>query len=98
MSTETDTKSSLHDRIESQVQGARARLDALKVKATSNAAKAELKLIAGLLASQRILEAKLSELKKSNQAANAQAKTDIESRIADLERKAQAVEARFETA
>jgi len=40
----------------------------------------------------------LSELKKSNQAVDAQAKTDIESRIADLEKKVQDVEARFKRA
>jgi len=52
MSTETET---IHDQIESQVKGARARLDALKVKATSAAATAELKLITTLQASQRAL-------------------------------------------
>jgi phage shock protein A len=99
MSRDTNaTKPSIHDRIESQISAARTRLDALKTKARSATAQAELKLIDELQASQKALEAKLNQMKKSNEAADAQAKTDIESRIADLEKKVHAVEVRFKTA
>jgi polyhydroxyalkanoate synthesis regulator phasin len=99
MTTETNiAKQAVHDKIESQVKTVQAKLDTLKAKAESAKANAELKAIADLLTKKHAIDRKLSELKKSGETAYQQAKADIESRVAELEKSVQAIEAKFKAA
>jgi hypothetical protein len=99
MSTEINmVKKAVHDKIESQIDTAQARLETLKAKAEAANANAELKLIAELLTKKRAIDQKLDELKESGDSAYQRAKTDVESRIAELEKSVQAIEARFKAA
>src|SRR5579862_7451191 len=99
MSTETNmAKHAIHDKIESQINTVQAKLETLKAKAQATKANAELKLIADLLTKKQALDQKLSELKKSGDTTYQQTKTDVESRVADLEKSVQAIEAKFKTA
>ena len=91
-------KQAIHDKIESQVQIAQARLETLKAKAEAAKANAELKLIAELLTKKRSIDQKLSELKKSGDTAYQAAKSDVESRVAELEKSVQAIETKFKAA
>jgi phage shock protein A len=91
-------KQAIHDKIESQIKTAQAKLETLKAKAESAKANAELKLIADLLTKKPAIDQKLNELKKSGETTYQQAKTDVESRVAELEKSVQAIEAKFKTA
>lgn len=90
-------KKALEDKIESQVKTVQATLDILKARAESKKADAELKAIADLFAKKQAVERKLIELKKS-ESNYEQTKTDIESRVAELEKSVQAFEAKFRAA
>jgi len=95
MSTETNVaKHVVHDKIESQVKTVQAKLDTLKAKAETAKANAELKTIANLMVQKQAIDKKLDELKKSGEASYQKAKTDIESRISELEKSVQAMEAK----
>jgi len=99
MSTPTNVaKQAVHDKIESQVKTVQAKLDALKAKAEAAKAIAEIKSIADLVVKKQAIDRKLSELKKSGETTYEQAKADIESRVADLEKSVQAIEAKFKAA
>src|SRR6516164_4430389 len=99
MSTEMNvTKKAIHDKIESQVNTVQAKLETLKAKAESAKANAELKMIADLLSKKQTLDHKLNELKQSGEGTYQQTKTDVESRIAELEKSVQAIEAKFKAA
>jgi phage shock protein A len=89
------TKQAVHDKIESQINTVQAKLQTLKAKAESTKANAELKMIADLLTKKQAIDQKLSELKKSGETTYQQAKTDVESRVADLEKSVQAIEAKL---
>jgi len=91
-------KQALHDKIDSQIKTAQAKLETLKAKAESTKANAELKLIADLLTKKQAIDQKLNELKKSGEGSYQQAKTDVESRVADLEKSVKAIEAKFTAA
>jgi len=88
----------IHDKVESQIKIAQAKLEALKAKAESAKAKAELKTIADLLTKKLAIDRKLYELKTSSEATFEQAKVDVESRVADLEKSVQAIEAKLKAA
>jgi hypothetical protein len=92
------TKQAIHDKIESQIRTAQAKLETLKAKAESARANAELKSIADLLTKKRAIDQKLTELKQSGETTYQQAKTDVESRVAELEKSVQAIEAKFKAA
>jgi len=92
------TKQAIHDKIESQIKTAQAKLETLKAKAESAKANAELKSIADLLTKKRAIDQKLNELKKSGETTYQQTKTDVESRVAELEKSVQAIEAKFKAA
>jgi phage shock protein A len=99
MSTEINmVKKAVQDKIESQINTAQARLETLKAKAEAAKANAELKVIAELLTKKRAIGQKLEELKESGDTAYQQAKTDVESRLAELEKSVQAIETRFKAA
>ena len=88
----------IHDKVESQIKIAQAKLEALKAKAESTKAKAELAVIVELLTKKQAIAQKVSELKTSGETTYEQAKNDVESRIADLEKSVQAIEAKFKAA
>ena len=99
MSTETNVaKKAIHDKIESQINTVLSKLEALKAKAESTKANAELKMIADLLTKKVTIDHKLNELKQSGETTYQQTKTDVESRIAELEKSVQAIEAKFKAA
>jgi len=88
-------RKAVHDKIESQIKIARAKLDALKARAESATSNAELKGIVELLTKTRAIDRKVSELKQSSEAVYNQTKSDIEARVAELEQSVQAIEAKF---
>jgi phage shock protein A len=92
------TRQAVHDKIESQIKTAQARLETLQAKAESAKANAELKSIADLLTNKRAIDQKLTELEQSGEATYQQAKGDVESRVAELEKSVQAIEAKFKAA
>ena len=92
------TKQAIHDKIESQIRTAKAKLETLKAKAESAKANAELKSIADLLTKKRAIDQTLTELKQSGETTYQQAKTDVEARVAELEKSVQAIEAKFKAA
>jgi len=99
MSTEMNmAKKAIHDKIESQINGVTAKLETLKAKAQATKANAELKLIADLLTKKQAIDQKLSELKKSRDTTYQQAKSDVESRVAQLEESVKSIEAKFKAA
>ena len=99
MSTEMNmAKKAVHDKIESQINTVQAKLETLKAKAQATKANAELKLIADLLTKKQAIDHKLSDLKKSTDSTYQQTKSDVESRIADLEQSVKSIEAKFKAA
>jgi phage shock protein A len=99
MSTEMNmAKKAVHDKIESQINSVQAKLTTLKAKAEATKANAELKMIADLLTKKQAIDQKLNELKKSSETAYQQTKTDVESRVAELEKSVNAIEAKFKAA
>jgi len=99
MSTDINmAKKAIQDKIESQINTVQAKLDTLKAKAEATKANAELKIIADLLTKKRAIDQKISDLRKSGDTTYQQTKTDVESRIADLEKSVKTIEARFKAA
>src|SRR5258708_1114148 len=99
MSTEMNiTKKVVHDKIESQINTVQAKLETLKAKAQAAKANAELKMIADLLTRKQAIDHKLDELKKSGETTYQQTKTDVESRVAELEQSVKSIEAKFKAA
>jgi hypothetical protein len=99
MSTQTTVaKKVLHDKIESQISTVQAKLDTLKAKAQSAKANAELKAIADLVSEKRALDEKLAGLKASGEATYDKAKSEIESRVAQLEKSVQTLESKLKNA
>ena len=99
MSTETNTaKKAVEDTIEAKVKTAQAKLDTLKLKAEAAKAVAEVAAIAELLKHKRTIDQKLADLKKAGEGKYQQAKADLETRVAELEKSVQAIEAKFRAA
>src|SRR5258708_13988811 len=99
MSTETNlAKNAIHDKIESQINGVQAKLERLKAKAEAEKADAELKAIADLITQKHTIDQKLGALKQSGETTYQRAKTDVESRVAELEKSVKAIEAKFKAA
>jgi len=88
-------KQAIHDKFESQLKTAEAKLDTLKAQAESAKANAEIKAIAELLTKKHVVQQKLQELKKSGKGRWEQAKTDLEARIADLEKSVKGIESKL---
>ena len=91
-------KKVIHDKIESQINSVQAKLETLKAKAEATKANAELKMIVDLLTKKQAIDHKLNELKKSSETAYQKTKTDVESRVAELEKSVNAIEAKFKAA
>jgi outer membrane murein-binding lipoprotein Lpp len=91
-------KQAVQDKIESQVKTIQAKLDTLKAKAETAKANAELKAIADLLVKKATIDRKVNDLKKAGESTYQQAKADLESRVAELEKSVKAIEAKVKTA
>ena len=90
------TKEAIHDTIESRIKIAHAKLETLSARA--GAAKAALSAVASALKTKRAIDQKLDQLKTSSEATYEQTRADVESRVAELEKAVQAIEAKFKAA
>ena len=87
-------KQAIHDKLESQIKIAEAKLDTLKAKAEAAKANIEIKTIAELLTRKHGILQKLRELKKSGGSQWEQAKADLEARVADFEKSVKGIESK----
>jgi gamma-glutamyl:cysteine ligase YbdK (ATP-grasp superfamily) len=85
-------KQAIHDKFESQISTAEAKLSTLKAQAEKARANVELKAITELLSSKQAIQQKLHELKKSDGGHWDQVKADLEKRIADFEKSVKGIE------
>ena len=91
-------KKVVHDKFESQINTAQAKLETLKARADTAKANLEIKAIAELLPKGLVIQQKLLELKNSSGDTWEQAKTDLEARIADFEKSVQGMASKKATA
>jgi phage shock protein A len=95
MSIEVSTaKHAIHDKLESQIEAAKAKLDTLKARAEVAKANVEIRAIADLATQRLEIHEKLQELKKSGDDKWGQAKKDLEARVAAFERSVKGIEAK----
>ena len=95
MSTDvTMAKQAIHDKLESQVKMAEAKLDWLKARRESAKANVEIKAIAELVTKRHELYQKLRELKNPGGNRWEQAKADLEAGIADFEKSVKGIESK----
>ncbi len=92
--TVNKTKDAVHDKIESQVKAAEAKLTALQARAESAKADFEIKALEDLLPKKQVIRQKLAELKKSGTGHWEQTRKDLEERIAEFEKSLKHVETR----
>jgi len=93
MSTDVKlAKQAIHDKLESQINTAEAKLITLKARAQTAKANVELQAITELLTRKQTIVQKLRELKKSSADRWEQAKADLEARIADFEKSVKEIE------
>jgi hypothetical protein len=85
-------KQAIHDKFESQIKSAEAKLNTLKTHAEAAKANVELKAVAELLTSKQTILQKLHELKKSDGGQWERAKADLETHIADFEKSVKGIE------
>jgi len=95
MSIEVSTaKHVIHNKLESQIKTAGAKLDTLKARAEVAKANVEIKAIADLATQKLEIHQKLQELKKSSDDKWEHAKKDIEARIAAFEQSIKGIESK----
>jgi multidrug resistance efflux pump len=87
-------RQAVHDKFESQIKTAQAKLETLKARAETARANLEIKAIAELLPKGLAIQRKLMELKNSSGDAWEQAKTDLEARIVDFEKSVKGIESK----
>ena len=87
-------KQAVHDKLESQVKTAEAKLETLKARAEAAKANLEIKAIAALLPKKQAIQQKLQELKNVGAERWEQAKTDLQHRIAEFEKSVKALESK----
>ena len=98
MTTEVNmAKQAVHDKFESQIKTAEAKLDTLKAQAETARANLEIKAIAELLPKRQAIQEKLQELKKSGGDQWERAKADLDARIADFEKSVKGIESKAKT-
>ena len=90
-------KQAVHDKLESQIKLAEAKLHTLKAQAENAKANAEIKAIADLAPKKQSIQRKLQELKKSSGEAWNQAKTDLEAHIDEFEKLLNGIESKAKT-
>ncbi|MGP8175196.1 MAG: hypothetical protein ACLP7O_11705 [Terracidiphilus sp.] len=93
----TTAKHAIHDKLESRIKTAEAKLDTLKARAEVAKANFELNAIAALAAQKLDLHEKLRELKASSEASWQHVKKDLETRIAAYEKSIKEIEAKVKT-
>jgi hypothetical protein len=86
-------KQAIHDKFESQIKTAAARLDTLTARAEDGKANLEIKAVAALMPKKQMIQKKLQALKKSGGDRWQQAKTDLEKRITEFEQSVKQFEA-----
>src|SRR5262245_12834312 len=91
-------RKALHDRIHAQVSTAVTTLEALKAKADTANSKADQAAIADLLQARQAIDRQLQELEKTGSTTYQQVKTDVEARVASLEKSVRDIEARLKAA
>jgi len=84
----------VHDKLESQIKLAEAKLHTLKAQAENAKANAEIKAIADLAPKKQSIQRKLQELKKSSGEAWDHAKTDLEAHIDEFEKLLKGIESK----
>jgi len=95
MSTDLNiAKQAIHDKLESQIKAAEAKLETLKARAEAAKANVEIKAIAELLPKKVEIQQKLEQLKKSGGDRWEQAKADLEGRIVDFEKSVKGIESK----
>ena len=87
-------KQVVHDKLESQIKTAEAKLEALKAQAEAAKANLEIKAIASLLPKKQAIQQKLQELKNLGADHWEQAKADLERRITEFEQSVKALESK----
>jgi hypothetical protein len=87
-------KQAIHDKLESQIKTAEAKLDTLKAQAQTAKANLEIKAIAELSPKTQVIQQKFQELKQSGGAQWEQAKTNLEARLADFENSVKEIESK----
>lgn len=88
------TKQVIHDKLESQIRTAEAKLETLKAQAEAAKANLEIKAIAALLPKKQAMQQKFQELKSSGGEHWEQSKADLEGRIAEFEKSLKALESK----
>lgn len=98
MSNEVNiAKQIVHDKLESQIKTAEAKLDTLKARAETTKANVEIRAIATLIPKTQVIRQKLQELKKAGGDRWEQTKTDLEGRIAEFEKSVRGMESNAKT-
>ena len=96
MSTDVNvTRHAIHDKLESQIKTAEAKLDTLKARAETAKASVEIKAVAELLPKKLVLQHKLQELKKAGEDRWEQVKADLETQIADFDKSVKGIESKI---
>jgi hypothetical protein len=85
-------RDAIHEKFESQINTAEAKLNALKVRAKTAKVNFERKAITDLLTRKQEILQKLHDLKNLDGGQWEQAKADFESRIADLQKSLKEIE------
>jgi hypothetical protein len=87
-------RQAIHDKFESQIKTAEAKLNTVKTRAEAAKADVELKAVAELLTRKQTILQQLHELKKSDGGQWDQAKADLETRISDFEKSVKGMESK----
>ena len=87
-------KQAVHDKFESQIKTAEAKLNTLKTRAEAAKANVELKAVLELLTRKQTILQQLHELKKSDGGQWDQVKDDLEARITDFEKSVKGIESK----
>jgi len=90
-------KHALHDKLESQIKTAEAKLDTLKARAETAKANVEIKAVAELLTKKVAIQHKLQELKRASGDQWEKAKADLETRIAEFEKSVKGIESKIKS-
>ena len=91
-------RKAVHDKIEAEISSVQAKLESLRAEAAAAKADAELKMIAELLTKKQAVDRQVAELKKSSASAFQRAKADVQSRVAELQKSVEAIQAKLKTA
>jgi len=95
MSTEVNIpKQAIHDKLESKIKAAEAKLDTLKARAENAKANVEIKAISELISKKPLIRQKLQELKNSGEDRWEQAKAELEVRITEFEKSLKGIESK----